>query len=579
MVTTTEFKNHLKCVTKIAVMELRSVKPRFNRKARKLKAGEECRIFIEAYWNQSKRLFIETEFFVTKEQWDKDKKEVNYQHNNHTYINAQLKERIGKIQTYAFSLKSSGRHLTPELLDDFAKRKFENHKGISFSKFFEDQVKFRKFKTPATRSHHKKTFNKLQAFKKNIAFHELSVTLIEEFDAFMESQGLSINARGNHHKTLKANISLAATEGYIEHIKIPYATQLGGSAGKFSIAKEAGKIVFLDFEERERIEELSYPSNQTLERYRKIFLFMCYTGLRISDMENFKLSHLHYSSKGYEIDLHKMIKTRKPVFLQLYNLFEGKPEGILKDFLIESFGSDDYDKLREEHEDGIVFQYLTGQVINRELKTIAQDARIYKNVSNHVGRHTFGTQMAFLSNGNVNLVRDLMGHGKAETTMTYIRLADKMRGRLLQQVDWNSHREIAMEKPPVNGKNEIKKEPKPEPLKTKSDIQEPHIQLRQQIYQDVLPSIKLKTNGKALFAISEESIKRYTDLLPFSPEDFAKYQKNPIEIDGYIFEPQFMGNIIEVQDAINKHSWFKGACMKLRIMFTPITNGHQLTYI
>lgn len=120
------------------------------------------------------------------------------------------------------------------------------------------------------------------------------------------------------------------------------STQIGGMAGKFKVKKEQCSIINLDFEERERIEDIHYEESPHLEGYRKIFLSMCYAGLRISDMANKRPEHLHYTRKGYQIDLKKMIKTRKPVFLELHTLFEGKPEINIKEFLDESFCTSDY---------------------------------------------------------------------------------------------------------------------------------------------------------------------------------------------------------------------------------------------
>jgi hypothetical protein len=251
--------------------------------------------------------------------------------------------------------------LTEDLLNDFARRNFENFANITFNDFCKRQIDNRKFNTVGTFKSHKKTFNKFNEFKKNVAFYEMTTTLVEKFDDFMKQQGLMLNTRSNHHKNIKANLHIAASEGYIEHIKIPYATQIGGNTGKFKIRRENGSIINLNFEERERIEKLDYTNKSTLDKYKKIFLFMCYTGLHISDMENLKLQHLHHSSKGFQIDLLRgMIKTGKPIFLELFELFQGKPEIILKEFLKDKFGTDDYDKLKKESENESIFDYLTG---------------------------------------------------------------------------------------------------------------------------------------------------------------------------------------------------------------------------
>ena len=516
------------------------IRPRFNRNGKQLDRDEKARISIGIYWDSSKRKFIPTDYFVTREQWDDKKLCVRPIHDNYKFINAKINELISKLETYEYGLISSGQALTVELLEDFARRNFENFANVTFNEFFKRQIDNRKFNTIGTYKSHRKTFNKFNEFKKNVAFYEMTTNLVEQFEDFMKQQGLKLNTRSNHHKNIKANLHIAASEGYIDHLKIPYATQVGGNTGKFRIRRESGSIINLDFEERERIEKLDYGDKPTLDRYRKIFLFMCYTGLRISDMENLRLEHLHHNNKGYRIDLKGMIKTGKPIFLDLFELFEGKPEIILKEFLRDRFGTDEYEEMREQNADEVVFEYLTGQVLNRELKVIAHDAKIFKNLSAHVGRHTFGTHMAVLTNGDVTLIRDLLGHSNTDTTLIYIKLAEKMRSVQLKKVDWNAYRENPAEENPTGAKGKSKtvrtKTDKEDAPKIQHEVMEDnrHLQIAEYIRDKVFPGLDLPTEGKLRFCLGEDSLKRYVSLLPFSSEDYAKYQKDPIEINGFI---------------------------------------------
>lgn len=552
------------------------IRPRFNRNGKKLDTNEKARISIGIYWDSKKRKFIHTDYYVTQEQWDAKKLCVKPNHDNYKFINAKINQLVSKIETYEYGLISNGQQLTIDLLDDFARRNFENFANITFNEFFKRQIDNRKFNTVGTYKSHKKTYNKFNEFKKNVAFYEMTTTFIEQFDDFMKQQGLMLNTRSNHHKNIKANLHIAASEGYIEHIKIPYATQIGGNTGKFKIRRENGSIINLDFEERERIEKLDYSDKPTINRYRKIFLFMCYTGLRISDMENLKLEHLHHSNKGYQIDLRSMIKTGKPIFLELFELFEGKPEQILKEFLQDKFGTTDFNQLKKHSDSETVFDYLTGQVLNRELKVMAKDANIYKNLSAHVGRHTFGTHMAILTNGDVSLIRDLLGHSNTDTTMIYIKLAEKMRSVQLKKVDWNAYQE--------NDKKDSKNTKTKNAPEEKSDSEETDSsklsadennhsqgeQIKKYIFENVIPSLDLPTKGKVRFSIDNSGIEKYVSLLPFKAEDYANYQSNPIELQGFIQNPEFLEKIETIQNAFNNHVWFKGACLKLTIMFMPV---------
>lgn len=53
------------------------------------------------------------------------------------------------------------------------------------------------------------------------------------------------------------------------------------------------KVIFLTFEELNKIPSLSIPiSKQYLERVRDVFLFLCFSSLRYSDVSNLKRSDI-----------------------------------------------------------------------------------------------------------------------------------------------------------------------------------------------------------------------------------------------------------------------------------------------
>ena len=63
-------------------------------------------------------------------------------------------------------------------------------------------------------------------------------------------------------------------------------------------------------------------------------------------------------------------------------------------------------------------------VTHRYLKQIATIVKINKNITTHVGRHTFGT-MSIDRGVRVNVLQKIMGHSSIETTMIYVHLTDK----------------------------------------------------------------------------------------------------------------------------------------------------------
>lgn len=171
------------------------------------------------------------------------------------------------------------------------------------------------------------------------------------------------------------------------------------------------------------------------------------------------------------------------------------------------------------------------------------------------------------------------------STLIYIKLAEKMRSVQLKKVGWNSYRESPVEETPVNTKGKSKtagtKTGKGDSPQMQPEVLEDnrHLQIAEYIRDKVFPELNLPTEGKLRFCLGEDSIKRYVSLLPFSPEDYTKYQKDPIEILGFIQDAGFLGQIGKIQGIFNNHAWVKGACLRLHIMFMPILDEVQSFYI
>ena len=63
-------------------------------------------------------------------------------------------------------------------------------------------------------------------------------------------------------------------------------------------------------------------------------------------------------------------------------------------------------------------------------------AGISKNVTFHIGRHTFGTLMA--TKIPLPTLQNLMQHSDIKTTMIYVNMSKQMIDDSLDKVDWNN---------------------------------------------------------------------------------------------------------------------------------------------
>ena len=128
------------------------------------------------------------------------------------------------------------------------------------------------------------------------------------------------------------------------------------------------KIIFLTWEELNKLREFEIPAaKQALDRVRDVFLFQCFTGLRYSDVFNFRRSDI----KGDHIEV-TTVKTSDSLIIELNK----HSKAILDKYKDVSF------------EDDKALLVITNQKMNDYLKELAELAGIYELV-----RQTYGSSV------------------------------------------------------------------------------------------------------------------------------------------------------------------------------------------
>jgi integrase len=390
--------------------------PVFNYKNKKLSPGESAPVHISVYRGRASnipiRKFVPTGIEIKADEWDEKALKVNARNLNYVHINKVLRDIVAAIEDFEYNLINKGQYLTSENLEQFLNNKISSRE--SFTEFFRNEI------DPAlkrgTTKEHQYTFNLLCQFRKNIPFDEINLTLIQEFDRFMRSKGLKQNTIFKHHQHIHRFIRLAIIKEKFPENKNPYRY--------FKTKKEAGNRINLTMAELKRIEEIEVPDvYKDLQLAKDLFLFSCYTGLRFSDVATLKAEHIVESGDDGLCIIKKMEKVPKPVTLPLDLLFAGKPREILNRYYPNG------------QKDGTVFPPISNQHLNRQLKIIAQVARINMRLTFHVARHTFGTMLAELTQ-NPYLIMDLMGHADIQTSMIYIHRSQERINRQLRNVVW-----------------------------------------------------------------------------------------------------------------------------------------------
>ena len=152
------------------------------------------------------------------------------------------------------------------------------------------------------------------------------------------------------------------------------------------------------------------------ERYKQLFLFACFVGLRYSDLITLRWSDV--IEENGEIRIEKMMhKTGHMVYVPLGKIARGY--------------------LPERGEpDSLVFPDLPRNIgtIDEAIRQWATDAGIGKKVTFYTSRHTFAT-LNLTQGADLYVVSQLLGHKEIRTTEGYAEIIDIRRTEAMYRID------------------------------------------------------------------------------------------------------------------------------------------------
>lgn len=266
--------------------------------------------------------------------------------------------------------------------------------------------------------------------------------LVEAYLKKKERRGQTLNAPMSFYKTFKksglnentrlANIDKEFCQRFIEYLKhesglkpttqktyfICLNTILNDAERNGLIAKNPIRKIeaedkiqaerphrdFLTIEEVKKL--IDTPPVKKLS-YKQVFLFSCFCGLRVSDIDGLRWGDIVEGENGRKYARITQKKTSKPLFLPLsVEALRWLPE-------------------RPEHagEETKVFPRLNAGNLDRSYKKWGRSAGVEKPFSIHTARHTFAT-MLLTCGSDIYTVSKLLGHRKITTTQIYAEVVD-----------------------------------------------------------------------------------------------------------------------------------------------------------
>jgi len=377
------------------------------RKSKKNKQGEAPiyqRITIDG-----KRCDFTTHRFVNPNQWDNVSGRVIGTKEKTRVINNHLSDLENKAYQEYNIMISTGKDITPESIRNKILGVKERQRSLlELFRFHADQIKDQigSGYCEGTYKRYVVTIGKLERFllhqykQPDIPLTDLNHEFITGFDFFLRTiDKINHNTVVKYMKVLKKVVNLAVANEWIP--SNPFS--------QFKAAYKDPNRGFLTAEELETIGKKRF-SIPRLAIIRDLFLFSCYTGLSYSDIFALTPDDVQPGIDGEKWIIVNRLKTneRSPIPLlpqatEIINKYQ--------DYPVNSSA-------------GKLLPMKSNQKMNAYLKEIADLCGIKKDLSMHIGRHTFATTVT-LSNGvPIETVSKMLGHTSIKTTQIYSKVVD-----------------------------------------------------------------------------------------------------------------------------------------------------------
>ncbi|MEO1654717.1 MAG: phage integrase SAM-like domain-containing protein [Bacteroidota bacterium] len=362
-----------------------------------------------------KSRFIETGFKIKKKYWNDNAREINHRHPNSVEWNAAINAMIDKCNELLALYRKRNEIPSHE---DFKKylipeqAKSQCLLGNDFIKFYEQCIQFNPNAEEKSKENYRKCIPHLRMVHPYPTFQDINRDFILAFEQAMRECRLMPGTRYRRHKYLKPVLEECVEEDYISTNPYQHKT-IKNLLKKLGQEAKTPKVV-LTGEEIRRIEQLSFtPDHRHLEIVRDMFLFACFSAMRLYDFTHFEKRWLTIKGKEMYLTYKPSKKGSRLVnAVPLHQLFEGKPMRLVLKYI----GNDTE----------FVFPVRSEKDINVPLKEIAERANIDKVISSHVGRYTFCTMMA--QKVTPEILIKYTGHARSTTLSEfYVHIDSKMR--------------------------------------------------------------------------------------------------------------------------------------------------------
>lgn len=334
--------------------------------------------------------------------WNAAKGEIKAGHGNSIYLNNVIDRKKLEVRTIFSEFLQSERQLTIDTFNEVYS-KGKKAKIGTFNSFYEEEFARRKERLHLdsnTLKNYRTMFGHLKDFHpKEILFHELTPSFLEEFEAFLQQAKLVQTTVAKNIKVFRIFVKRAFAEGLIK--EYPFT--------KFTITDGESQTTYLDEVNIQKLLKFEPKTPGEARSFDRIRIQL-YTGLRFSNLTVLKCGDISDDFSHIATFTEKGNRKLGPRSLFIPLLPEAKE--ILKKYIFDEEGN-------KKEEEMLVFPIISNQKYNAHLASIEVSANLSQRLRSHVARHTFGT-VAHEKGVDLKVIQDVMGHDDPKSTKRYV---------------------------------------------------------------------------------------------------------------------------------------------------------------
>jgi integrase/recombinase XerD len=215
-----------------------------------------------------------------------------------------------------------------------------------------------------------------------------------------------------HLERLKKMVTWAYEMGFIER----------NVFAPFKIRKKRYEFKILHLGQLQILES-KVLQNPMLDLVKDLFVFCCYTGMAPVDLQNLKPHQIYTGSHGLNWLSYIRAKSSIPASVPLLS-----PALVILQKHCWKKG---------DIKRATVFPVVTNKDLNANLKIIGEICEIGFPLNFYIARHTFATTVTLAQGVPISSIKEMMGHDRIDTTMTYSRTNNSILARDMMQLQDN----------------------------------------------------------------------------------------------------------------------------------------------